>query len=101
MIVMKTWFDIKLDDLQKAAFIIINKEDLTLKVYDLNGDVVENFPIGVGKNFGNKIEQGDNRTPEGVFRVTEIQKASGWKLDFGDGKGEKKVRMDVGLLGYT
>ena len=90
MIVMKSWYDNKLEDLQKTAFIVINKEDLSLKVYDLNGDVVENFPIGVGKNYGNKIEQGDNRTPEGVFRITDIQNASGWKHDFGDGNGEIK-----------
>lgn len=90
MIVMKSWYDNKLEDIQKAAFILINKEDLSLKVYDLNGNVVENFPIGVGKNYGNKIEKGDNRTPEGVFRVTDIQNASGWKHDFGDGKGEIK-----------
>ena len=90
MIVMKSWYENKLEDLQKTAFIVINKEDLSLKVYDLNGDVVENFPIGVGKNYGNKIEQGDNRTPEGVFRITDIQNASGWKHDFGDGNGEIK-----------
>ena len=90
MIVMKSWYDNKLEDLQKTAFIVINKEDLSLKVYDLKGDVVENFPIGVGKNYGNKIEQGDNRTPEGVFRITDIQNASGWKHDFGDGNGEIK-----------
>ena len=90
MIVMKSWYDKKLDNLHKASFVLINKEDMTLKVYDMNGDVVQDFPIGVGKNYGNKIEKGDNRTPEGVFRVTEIQDASGWKHDFGDGKGEIK-----------
>lgn len=30
------------------------------------------------------------RTPEGIFLVSDIQRASNWTHDFGDGKGEIK-----------
>lgn len=40
------------------------------------------------KSNGNKRKKGDMRTPEGVFQVSDIQDASGWTHDFGDGKGE-------------
>lgn len=90
MVVMKNWYEKKIENFHKASFIVINKEDMTLKVYNSEGSVIEEFPVGLGKNYGNKIEKGDNRTPEGIFRITEIQDASGWKHDFGDGKGEIK-----------
>ena len=88
IIVMHNWYEKKMERYERAAFIIIDKQQMKLKVYDLNGDLMESFPIGCGKNFGNKVESGDNRTPEGVFRISDIQNASNWKHDFGDGKGE-------------
>ena len=88
MLVMKNWYDNKIDNYQKASFIIIDKGTMSLKVYDLQGDVVKEYPVGVAKNYGNKQKKGDYKTPEGVFRVQEIQDASNWKHDFGDGKGE-------------
>ena len=64
--------------------------------------MLQNSKIACGKNFGNKEKVGDNRTPEGVFRIGEIEKASHWSHDFKDGKGEIKgaygpffIRLDV------
>lgn len=88
MVFMKVYYDNKLENLHKASFIIIDKEDMNLKVYNLNGDIIETFPIGIGKSFGNKVKKGDNRTPEGVFRISEIQNSSEWKHDFEDGQGQ-------------
>ena len=88
MVVMKKFYDSKFERLHKASLIVINKQDMTLKVYGIYGNLVADFPVGVGKAYGNKVEKGDNRTPEGVFHVSEIQEASNWKHDFGDGKGE-------------
>lgn len=87
---MKNWYDDKISEYQKSAFIIINKGDMTLGVYDMEGELVDTFPIGCGTSFGNKIEAGDNRTPEGVFRISDIQNSSEWTHDFNDGKGEIK-----------
>ena len=68
-------------------YIIISKENLTLTLYDERGVVVVQYPVAVGKNYGNKQHMGDYRTPEGEFYVQQIQEASKWRHDFGDGLG--------------
>ena len=40
--------------------------------------------MGIGLNPGNKVKQGDMRTPEGVFPIVRIQEASTWEHDFKD-----------------
>ena len=65
----------------------ISKSEHILRV--MSGDkVVESFGIAVGKNQGQKQRVGDMRTPEGTFTVVQVQDASWWTHDFGDGKGE-------------
>ena len=73
---------------EDASKIIISKESMTLNLYDSKGGLIYSFPVAVGKVPGNKEKIGDNKTPEGEFSVQQIQDASSWKHDFGDGKGE-------------
>lgn len=75
-------------DPNKADYIVISKESMTLNLYDTDGGLIFSFPVAVGKEPGNKKEVGDMKTPEGEFTVSMIQDSSGWKHDFGDGKGE-------------
>ena len=77
-----------------SPFIVISKKDLCLTVYARsNGDTVAlaQYPVCVGKNKGNKEGSGDMRTPESPagepFTITNIQEASTWTHDFGDGRG--------------
>lgn len=88
IIVMYQWYENKMKQYERALFIIIDKQKMNLSVHDRRGEEVVSFPIGCGRNFGNKVQVGDNRTPEGIFRITDIQNSSDWKHDFGDGKGE-------------
>lgn len=88
------------------SFIIISKQEMKLRRYDLKGTVLEEYSIACGRNYGNKKKRGDNRTPEGVFTVQQIQNASAWTHDFGDGKGEIKgaygshfIRLKTGFQG--
>ena len=74
-------------DPTKADHIVISKETMTLRLYDVNGKVIYNFPIAAGKNYGNKQRPGDMKTPEGEFSIQQIQPASSWSHDFKDGKG--------------
>lgn len=83
-----SWYTTKLDEYDKAALIIIDKQEMKLKVIGLDGETKASFGIACGKGLGNKQEKGDNRTPEGIFRIQDIQDSSSWKHDFGDGKGE-------------
>ncbi len=75
-------------DPNKADYIVISKESMTLNLYDTDGGLIFSFPVAVGKKPGNKKEVGDMKTPEGEFTVSMIQDSSSWKHDFDDGKGE-------------
>lgn len=74
-------------DSRLAEHIVISKETMTLKLYDNRQRLICSFPVAVGKNLGNKRRSGDMKTPEGEFKVQQIQPASHWTHDFGDGKG--------------
>lgn len=74
-------------NINMPSHIVISKESMTLKLYDLDGKIIYNFPVAVGKSYGQKQKSGDMRTPEGVFSVQQIQNASTWSHDFKDGKG--------------
>ncbi len=58
------------------------------RLYVNRGDQkIAAFPVAIGSNPGDKQEVGDRRTPEGTFKLIQIQDASYWTHDFGDGKG--------------
>ena len=73
---------------ENARIILISKQEMKLRLIDYRGNELLCAPVATGKNYGNKRKKGDMRTPEGVFQVSDIQDASGWMHDFGDGKGE-------------
>lgn len=77
------------------------------KLFVMDGkNVTDSFDIAVGKNKGQKQKVGDNRTPEGMFKIIQIQNAGYWTHDFRDGKGEIKgaygpwfIRLETGWKG--
>ena len=75
-------------------FIVISKKDETLKVYEAKGDttLIATFPVCLSRNKGQKEKSGDMRTPESEpgkpFIIKQIQDASDWEHDFGDGRGK-------------
>lgn len=81
-------------DKKENCFIVISKKYLCLQVYE----VVKNdtlltafFPVCLSRNKGEKQSSGDMRTPESTmeepFSIEDIQDASTWTHDFGDGRG--------------
>ncbi|WP_155923394.1 L,D-transpeptidase [Bacteroides sp. 14(A)] len=78
----------ELSKVQNACIILISKQEMKLRLIDYKGQEIFCAPVATGKNVGDKRKQGDMRTPEGVFQVSDIQRATDWKHDFGDGKGE-------------
>ena len=79
---------------RNQCFIVISKPELHLSVYeDQEGDTVllAQYPVCVGKNMGQKQKTGDMKTPEcsfdNPFSIVQIQPASTWVHDFGDGRG--------------
>ena len=80
---------------KEKAFIVISKKNLRLSVYaDINGDttLVVQYPVCLSRNKGQKERSGDMKTPESEpgkpFSIKQIQDASDWTHDFGDGRGE-------------
>lgn len=78
-----------------STFIVVSKKDLTLTVYaPVNGDTlpVAQFKVCLSKNKGQKQGGGDMKTPESEpgkpFKIIQIQDASTWCHDFGDGRGD-------------
>ncbi|GHT21149.1 L,D-transpeptidase [Bacteroidia bacterium] len=102
MIYIHQWYNKKVEQIENANFIIISKQEMMLYMYDYRGNEMFKFPVACGLNYGNKEKRGDMKTPEGIFRVSEIQKAAHWTHDFKDGKGEIKgaygpyfIRLEV------
>lgn len=70
-----------------ARSLVADKGAMTLTLMADDGTVERVYPMACGRAYGDKQTPGDNRTPEGSFTVSRIQKSSSWKHDFGDGKG--------------
>lgn len=77
-------------DASRPGRIVISKQSMTLTLFDVDERVICRFPIACGRNLGNKSRVGDMKTPEGDFTIQQIQPASTWTHDFGDGKGQIK-----------
>ena len=67
--------------------ILIKKSEFRLYLLE-DGNVVNAWPVALGKNAGQKRVSGDMKTPDGTFPIDEVLDASYWTHDFGDGKGE-------------
>lgn len=78
---------INLSCLAQDRMVIVDKPNLQLFVIE-SSDTLFSAPICAGSNFGDKVKKGDQRTPEGVFCISQILNSSKWKHDFGDGRGQ-------------
>jgi len=75
---------------EKGHFIVVCKGTQQLKVYNSDARELASYSVSTGINPGNKIIKGDQKTPEGVFRIESEELSSEWEFDFGDGKGPIK-----------
>lgn len=59
-------------------YIVVNKTNLELKVYDNEGWLIT-YPVVLGSdNIGDKLYEGDRKTPEGTFTVVNKKVHSKW-----------------------
>ncbi len=72
-----------------AYRIYINKSEFTLSLFK-GDELIKTYPVAVGRNLGDKQRVGDNRTPEGEFKIVSIENSISWQHDFRDGKGKIK-----------
>lgn len=73
--------------------IVIDKEKRELFVIETN-DTIFRAGVCLGKAYGQKKKEGDNRTPEGDFEISKIQNSKNWL--FYPYKGAKGVRNCYG-----
>lgn len=59
-------------------FIIVDKGDMKVKLFDRYGVLRKSYTCACGKGFGNKRSRGDCRTPEGFFRAGKVQNSENW-----------------------
>lgn len=78
----------------KCFFVISKVHPEHLSVYettDRDTNILAIYPVCIARNKGQKERKGDNRTPESYpgkpFSISQIQDASNWHHDFGDGRG--------------
>ena len=67
--------------------ILIKKSEFRLYLLE-DGNIVQSWPVALGKNAGQKRVSGDMKTPDGTFPIDEVLDSSYWTHDFHDGKGE-------------
>ena len=81
---------------RSRCFIVISKKEYRLYVYEVSADqkdtlLAAHFPVCYAKYPEAKAASGDMRTPESTmqepFTISQIQDASDWHHDFGDGRG--------------
>jgi murein L,D-transpeptidase YafK len=82
---------------KSAYYIIIDKSDYELNVYDAQGWLIT-FPIVFGSNDqGDKLVQGDRKTPEGTFTIISKRVHNKWSrymgLDFPTASDVQKFNM--------
>jgi len=57
------------DSVENPYYIIVDKSDYELKVYDEDGWYATYPVVFGGKDLGDKMKEGDKKTPNGSFRV--------------------------------
>ncbi|MFZ5475466.1 MAG: L,D-transpeptidase family protein [Myxococcota bacterium] len=75
---------------EQGLVVVVDKSDFVLGVYR-DGKLIEGpdgspacFPVALGADpVGDKVRQGDERTPEGTFRVTHRNPRSAFHLSLG------------------
>ena len=66
------------DELNGKPYIIIDKSDYELKVYDDDGWYAT-YPVVLGsKSLDDKMIQGDRKTPEGVYKIASKRVHEKW-----------------------
>ncbi|MCQ2179871.1 MAG: L,D-transpeptidase [Bacteroidales bacterium] len=94
-----------LSQVDEYPFIVISKTELTLDLVDARGNSIVHYGCACAKNYGPKEKKGDHKTPEGVFKITQLLNARGLSHDFGDGKGPVRDAygpwfLRLGVPGY-
>ena len=73
-----------IENIPESKILIVDKEKLIMTVINYKGAILNTFPVSVGANYGQKLERGDLRTPQGIFKIVTVEDSRGWSFDFED-----------------
>ena len=86
-------------------YIVIEKHSYEMKVYDANNNWLITYPVVFGsKDLGDKMMQGDRKTPEGTFHVASKRIHEKWNrfmaLDYPNAESYEKFneRKSEGII---
>lgn len=68
------------------AFLIVNKQTMTITLMGMDGTKREEFGIACGLRYGRKREKDDYKTPEGYFTIGQIGNSTLWPHETKDGR---------------
>lgn len=92
---------LSLQPLESVSRILVEKSKRRLTVY-VGDQVARIWPIALGRDpVGDKTREGDNRTPEGIFRVDRLNGASAYHLSLGLDYPQPKHREKARALGVS
>lgn len=87
--------------LENVSRILIEKSQRRITIY-VGDQIARVWPIALGKSpIGTKSREGDNRTPEGVFRVDRLNSMSEYHLSLGLDYPQEKHRSAAQKLGVS
>lgn len=77
------------------GFIIVDKGEMTVTLYNRFGQIDKEYKMGCAKRFGTKHKKADSRTPEGFFEAEGIYDSTDWLFtdDFGN---QSKIKGQFG-----
>jgi murein L,D-transpeptidase YafK len=90
---------------KNSFLVVVTKSKYELQLYDSSGDLMLTYPVVFGnKDLGDKMMQGDRKTPEGTFHIINKRKHEKWHcflaLDYPNSDSYEKFnrRKEEGLI---
>lgn len=90
---------------KNTFYLLVVKTKYEMKVFDSTGECLATYPVVFGnKDMGDKMMQGDRRTPEGTFKICFKRKHEKWSrfllIDYPNAESVAKFkqRKEDGLI---
>ncbi|SOD11215.1 L,D-transpeptidase family protein [Pedobacter xixiisoli] len=95
------WPEQKLPSGSKIDFLLVEKSKRTMKAYQ-GAEPLKTYQISLGDNpIGHKVFEGDEKTPEGVYRINDRNPNSGYHKNLGVSYPNQADREKAKLLGKS
>ena len=64
-----------------SYLVVVVKSKYEMRIYDSSGEAIVTYPVVFGNSdLGDKMMQGDRKTPEGIFYITFKRKHEKWSV---------------------